>query len=74
MPALSLPWKVYLKSGRGRRLTDRFATQEAAEEFAAFMDRQNSRHQELDAVRYVVVFEPSTETSLPAPLLPPGND
>jgi hypothetical protein len=61
MPALSLPWKVYRESGRGRRLTDRFATQEAAEEFAASMNRQNSRHQDLDAVRYVVVFKPSPE-------------
>jgi hypothetical protein len=54
MPDLNQPWKVYPQHGQRHALKDRYATGEAAQECAAFMNRQLSRHQDLDRVRYVV--------------------
>ncbi|NJK45401.1 MAG: hypothetical protein HC933_15035 [Pleurocapsa sp. SU_196_0] len=74
MPDLSQPWKIYRQSGQRRLLKDSYATEEAAVECASFMNRQLSRHQDLDRVRYVVVFEPSSSEFTASGLLPPGND
>jgi hypothetical protein len=74
MSEFSLPWKVYRQHGRVHALIGSYATQDPAQEYVVFMNRQLSRHHDLDRVRYVVAFEPSTGEFTASGLLPPDYE